>query len=168
MRVLDLVRVAELGDGSLLSVRDEDRVVAEALAATRLLRDAPFEDARPAYLVAVRPERDDLRHVARAPVLDAFELAEQLRDRRPALGRVPRRVHTRTAAERVDLDAGVLRKHPHVRGRTRAPEVRLDARVAVVRVVRLGRIVLRVERVDRPAGEQPLELARLVGVARAE
>ena len=48
------------------------------------------------------------------------------------------------------------------------PKSRLDPRVVVVRRAGLVRVVVAVERLDRPAGEQRLELARLVRVARAE
>src|SRR4051794_12608301 len=166
MRVLVLPRVAELCDCPLFAVGNEDRVVAEALAAARLRRDAPFEDPGASGLAAVRRDRDELGDVTRAPVIGSPELAEQLRDRGRALRCVARRVQPRAAVERGDFDAGVLADRPTARALVAEP--RLDARVVDVRLASLGRIVVRVERLDRPAGEQLLELARLVRVTRAE
>src|SRR5579864_1633366 len=166
MRVLRLPRVAELGDRLRLAVGDEHRVVAEAAGAARLGRDPAGDDPAAAKLLAVRRERDELGDVTRAAVVDAAELAEQLRDRGRALRRIPRGRDAGPAAERSDLDAGILADRPA--GDAGAPERRLGARVRVIRVAGLGRIVVGVERFDRPAGEQHLELARLVRVARAQ
>ena len=68
MRVLVLPRVAELRDGLLLAVGNEDRVVTEAFAAARLRSDAAFEDPRAAYLSAVGRDPDRLpRALAEVP-----------------------------------------------------------------------------------------------------
>src|SRR5437763_1391571 len=75
VRALPLV--AELGDRALLAVRHEDRVVAEALAAARLVDDPAFEGADAAVLHAVGVERHELADVPRAPVIHAVELHEQ-------------------------------------------------------------------------------------------
>ena len=66
MRVLGLPLVAELCDGALFAVRDEDRVEAEAFLATRLFGDPALEDARAAKLRALGRQRDELADVARA------------------------------------------------------------------------------------------------------
>src|SRR5205085_116181 len=100
--------------------------------------------------------------------LDAFELAEELADRGRALGRVARGVEPGPAAERRDLEAGVLADHPRVRAAGLAAEARLGTRVLVVRLACLRREVVRVERFDRPPRQELLQLARLVRVARAE
>src|SRR6266550_5292143 len=73
--------VPELGDGPLLAGRDEDRVVAESLRAARLLGDPALEHARAAQFLAAGAEQDELADVARGPVLDTAELAEQPLDR---------------------------------------------------------------------------------------
>src|SRR5260221_14241829 len=98
-----LPRVAELGDGALLALRDEDRVVAEAFGAARLRRDPALEDAGAAELLATGRDRHELRHVAGATVAHALQLAEQLRNRGRPLGGVARRTDAGAAAEGVDL-----------------------------------------------------------------
>src|SRR4029079_14851872 len=151
---------------SLLALGDEDRVVAEALRSRRLPRDSPLKRADPAQLLPARGEEDKLRDVARAALLDALELAQQLRHRGRAFRRVARREDSGPAAERGDLEPRVLREHParHVL----PPERRLERSVLVVRRAGLGRIVVAVERLDRPAGQEPFQLACLVPIARAE
>src|SRR5436305_3608743 len=136
MRVLRLPRVTELGDGALLALGDEDRVVAEASAATRLGRDPSLENARTAQLFTVWSDRDELGHVARTAIVDPFELPQELRDCRRTLGCVARGLDAGPATERRDLEAGVLADRPAV-GNARAAECRLDLGVAVVRVARL-------------------------------
>src|SRR5437870_5866720 len=168
MRVASLPVASQLGDCPLLAVGHEHRVVAEALAAARLVGNAPLERAGAAKLLAGGRERHELAHVAGAAVLDALELAEELADRGRALGRVARGVEPGPAAERRDLETGVLADHPHFRVADLASEARLGARVLVVRRARLRWKRGRIHRLDRPAGEEPLQLARLVLVARAE
>src|SRR6478672_2560484 len=98
MRVLVLPSVAELGDGALLALRNEHRVVAEAAGAAQLL--------------PVRRDRDELTDVARAAVVDVAQLLQQLCDRRRALRCVARGVNAGPAAERCHLDARVLADRP--------------------------------------------------------
>src|SRR5690349_9759028 len=106
--------VAEVGDGALLAVGHEDRIEAEAFAAAGLVGDAAAERARAAPLAAVRRDRDELRHVARAASVsvDAVEHAEHPADL--VAGRAPRRGHAGPAVEGRDLDPGVLPDHPRV------------------------------------------------------
>src|SRR5436305_1588346 len=139
MRVLRLPRVAELRDGLFVALWDEDRVVAEAAAAARAVGDRPLEDAGPAQLVAVRGDRDELADVPRAPVLDARQLAEQLRDRRRAFRRVARGVDARTAAERRHLDSRVFADRPAAD--TPVTEAGFRHGVLVIRRAGLRRIV---------------------------
>jgi hypothetical protein len=164
VRVARLPVVPELGDGALLAVRHEDRVVAESLLAARRLGDPAFEDARPAQLLAVRAEQDELADVARPTVLGAAQLAEQPFDRLGALRRVAGRADPRRAAERLDLEPGVLAEDPAAR---REPVGGLGPRVLVVAVAALLRIVVRVERLDLP-GQERRELPQLVPVPRRE
>src|SRR4051794_36157968 len=103
--MLVLPRVAELRDGLLFAVGNEDRVVAETFAAARLRRDAPLEDSRASHLTAVRRNDDELGDVTRTPVVDSLELAEQLCDRGRALRCVACRVQAGPAVERCDFDA---------------------------------------------------------------
>src|SRR6476469_5541916 len=116
MRVHRLPVVAQLADGRLLAVGDEDRVVAEAAGATRLGRDAPFDDATPSEDLAAGRDRHELRDVARAPVIDAGELVEELFDRGRALGGVARGADARPPVEGGDLDARVLADRPPAAG----------------------------------------------------
>src|SRR5919108_2352018 len=111
--------VAERGDRALIAVGDEDRVVAEALAAARLVRNASRQRACAPKLRLLGRQGDELAHVARAPArtLDAPELGEQ-----PADGIVPAgpgRCDAGAAAEPLHLDAGVLAEHPGIRLRVR-------------------------------------------------
>src|SRR5207302_7505222 len=111
-------------------------------------------------------EEDELRDVARTAILDTLELAQELRNRRGFLRRVPRGENAGPAAERLHLQARVLRQHTAVR--VLAPEQRLAPRVLVVRLAGLRRVVVAVEGLDRPARQKLLELQRLVSIARAE
>src|SRR5581483_6538522 len=158
--------VPELRDRSLLAVGDEDRVVAEALASGRPFGDAALERAPAPQLAPVRREEDELRHVACAALLESLELAQELRHRRRALGCVARREDAGPAAERVDLEPRVLCENPARLVRT--AERGFDPCVLVVRCPRLRRVVIAFERLDRPAGQEVLELTRLVRVPRAE
>src|SRR5690242_12810051 len=125
--------VAELGNRALLAVGHEHRIESEPLGAAGPVRDSPAEGAGAAQLFPVRTDRDELRHVARAPALvfDTIERAEQ-----PAhlvAGGAARRGHSGPAAEPVDLDAGVLTEHPGLGRRAPAREERLAPGVLVVR-----------------------------------
>ena len=150
--------VPQLRHRPLLAVRNEDRVVAEALAPARLARRSarracPCRGARSRRARAVRAPRRS----GRARSSDAPELAEELRDRRRRLRRVTRGQDAGPAAERGDLEPRVLGEHPAPR-RCSRPNSRLDPRVLVVRRAGLRRVVVALERLDRPAGERALEL----------
>src|SRR5205823_4499355 len=136
--------------GSFLPLRDEDRVVAEALRAARLLGDLSFEQTGAAHLTAVQVEGDELADVASRPVLHAAQLVQELRDRLLALGRVAGRENPRTSAERSHLEPGVLAEHPLVRRCERMPEAGLSRSVLVVGRARLGRVVLGVQGLELP------------------
>jgi hypothetical protein len=58
MRMLGLPVVTELPDCSLLALRNEDRVETEAARSSRLVGDAPFQDAGATKLLARGRERD--------------------------------------------------------------------------------------------------------------
>src|SRR5437879_13593794 len=74
VRVLGLPLVAELGNRAMLVRRDEDRVVAEPLAAGRRLGDPAFEDSGAPELAPVGRDEHELGAVARAAVLRLSEL----------------------------------------------------------------------------------------------
>src|SRR5512133_1066044 len=168
MRMLRFPVVAELRNRSILALGNEDGVEAEALVTRRFGGDVSCERARAAELLAVRAERDELAHVAGPSLvsLDTLQLAEHPAHLVP--GGAARRVHAWPAAEAGDLDAGVLSQHPDLRRGHTAPELRLCQRVVVVGLARLGRIAVGIEHADLPTRQQPLQLARLVGVARGE
>jgi hypothetical protein len=161
MRVRRLPFFAQLGDGLVLPVRNEDRIEAEAARPARLVDDSTFEDAGPSQLASLRRDRDQLADVARTPVLDAVELREQALHVFPS-GK-PRRLDARPAPEPVDLEARVLAEDP-ARRVERMPELRLRPRVLVVRLAGLRRVFLGLERFDLPAGERSPELTELPGV----
>jgi hypothetical protein len=153
--------VAQLGDGLVLPVRNEDRIEAEAARPAPLVDDSSVQDARPSKLASLRRYGDQLADVARTPVPDAVELREQALYVFPP-GK-PCRLDARPAPEPVDLEAGVLAKDPS-RGVERMPEPRLRPRVLVVRLAGLRRVFLGLERFDLPAGERSPELTELPGV----
>src|SRR4051794_35144830 len=103
--MLRLPRVAELRDGARLPGRDEDRVEAEALVACWRIGDAAGQHAGTAVLGAVGREQHELAHVARFPG-GAVDGGERLLDV-AALGPA-RRLHTRAATERGELDARIV------------------------------------------------------------
>ena len=168
MRVLGLPGVTELGNCLLFAVRNEHGVVPEAPGAAWRARDPALETPGAAHLTSVRRKRDELRDVARTPVAHTVELVEQLRDRRRTFGCVARRVETRPPVERLDLDPGILADRPAVAIGVRTTEARLPERVLVVGLPRLGGPTVDLQRIDRPARQEQLELARLVAVARCE
>src|SRR6266576_176094 len=146
--VARLPLVPELGDGPLLAGRDEDRVIAESLRASRLL--------------AAGAEQHELADVTRGPVLDAAQLAEQPLDRLAALRAVAGRADPRRAAKSLDLEPRVLAEHPGVRPEL-APVCRLGPCVLDVAVASLVRISVGVQRLQRPV-QQRRELPQLVGI----
>jgi hypothetical protein len=151
VRVAFLPLVAELRDGPLLSVGDEDRIEAEALRASWFVRDAAFEHAGAADLVGRGTERHELADVPRPPAfsLDAVELAQQTLDMLPA--RETRRRDPRCAAQPVDLEPRILAEDPR-RRIDRPPEVRLRPSVLVVGRPVLRRVFVGLQGLDRPAG----------------
>jgi hypothetical protein len=77
------------------------------------------------------------------------------------------RPDARRAVEPGDLEPRVLAQDPRTR-LDRAAVLGLRLRVLVVGVARLGRIVVRLERLDPPLRERRPELAELAGVLRRE
>src|SRR2546430_1123410 len=165
VRVLRLPGVPELGHRLRLALGDEDRVVAESLAASGLLGDPALQRPLPAELRPLRRDAHELADVARAsPVaVHALELGEERLDRLrgPAGG-----ADARPPAEPGHLDPRVLAEDPLVAPQC-VTELRLRACVLVVGRARLGR-QLRVEQADLPPRERAHELLRLVRVRRRE
>src|SRR5262249_40886181 len=128
--------------------------------------DPALERSGAAQLAAVGREENEFGDVPRATVVGVTELSEELRHRRGSLRCVACREDTRAAAERVHLEARVLRADPGVL--VLAAEIGLDPRVLVVGRSGLGGVVVAVERLDRPARQEPLELLCLVRVTGAE
>src|SRR5205823_12583782 len=108
--------------------------------ALRLLRDRAFQNAAAAQLSAGRLEGDELADVAGAAIARAGE-GRQHPDDVLAPG-PPRRLHSGPAAQRIDLDPGVLAQHPGL-GIGEAPsERRLRSRVLRVRASLLRWVVI--------------------------
>src|SRR5581483_4470436 len=168
MRVPFLPCVPELGDGSLLALGDEDRVVPESLRAARLFGDAPGEDTAAAHLLVLGRQAHELGDVPRRTVANSLELAEELCDRRRPLGCVAGRLDAGPPIERLHLEPRVLADQPVACADDLPPEACLRAGVVRVRRAGLVRPAVRVERLDPPPRQRPLELTRLVRVARAE
>src|SRR5438477_2967280 len=168
VRMLRFPVVAELGDRAGLALRNKDRIEAEAGVAARAGCDPAFERALPTALLASRAEGDELAHVPSMSgiALQALKLLQHPPDLVP--GGAARGMDARASSQAGDFDAGILAEHPERRRRERAAEPGLRQRVVVVRRARFGRIVLHVQDLDLPAGQQPLQLARLVRVARGE
>src|SRR5437870_7424483 len=168
MGVLRLPPVAELCDGALLPVRDEDRVEPKALDPSLHFRNATLERATASELLARGRHGDQLADVAGAAAVPADPLQRAQQPADLVTGSAPGRVDAGMAAEPFDLDTGVLPEHPRIRRAHPATELRLRARVLVIRRPLFGRELLRFEELDRPAGQEGLELARLVLVPRAQ
>ena len=167
VRVRPLPLVAELGDRSLLAVGDEDRVVAEALAAARLVGDAAFERPCAAVLRAVGRERDELADVTRArrsSTPSELRAAAGRRDRRRRSARNGRRGDRRGRRPRSPSP----RRSPRPRGSTARPKSAFAARVLVVGLAVSGGYVVGVEQLDLPPGQRGAQLAQLALVLRAE
>jgi hypothetical protein len=158
--------VAELSDRALLAVGNEDRVEAEAAGAARLRADPALEHARSADLAAVGRDRDELADVARSTIGNPGERLEDPLDvapLRPAGG-----LDAGAAAERDDLEPGVLAQDPLPRRADGASVECLRARVLAERLTGLRRVLGGVEERDRPARKRRPELAELVLVLRGE
>jgi hypothetical protein len=167
MRILCLPVVTELADRPLLTLRHEDRVEAEAARAPGHVEDAALEDSCSTQLLALGRDGDELADVTRSTrvPLEALELRAQPLDVLSA-GEAGR-LDARAAAEALDLEAGVLAEDP-MRGVARPAELRLGASVLVVGRTGLGRVVVRVERLDLPTVERTPELAQLARILRGE
>src|SRR3954470_2836001 len=166
MRVLPFPAVAQLGNGLISTVRDEDRIEAEPLGAAGLESDPPLERAGAAELFTGRRHEHELADVARASLLQATELTEEPTDR---IGTArSSRMDAGTTVESVHLDARVLSDRPLVPLRLRAAEQSLAPRVLIVGLAVFGRKVLCRERLDRPVRQQVLELTRLARIAGRE
>src|SRR5205085_7021692 len=113
-------------------------------------------------------EADEVADVAGAPAfaLDVGERLEQPPDW--VVAAEARGLDARAAVEAADFDPRVLADHPDVELAHHPAEARLRAGVLVVGRPVLGRIRVRVEHLDRPAGHERRELARLVRVLRGE
>src|SRR3954470_15899544 len=81
MRVLPLPVVAQLGNGLISALWDEDRIEAEPLGAAGLYSDPALERAAAAELFTGRGHEHELADVARASLLHAAELTEEPADR---------------------------------------------------------------------------------------
>ena len=114
MREGVLVLRRQLGERPAVAlVGDEHRVVAESFPAPRLARDRPFDLAERGDLAAVGKagERDGGEAGGALPGIDVAQQVEQLRHV-AGVGRVVAgeacRTHAGRAAERVDLEPGVV------------------------------------------------------------
>src|SRR6185312_946320 len=165
--VFRLPLVAELRDGSLLPRRQEDRVVAEPLAAARFFRDPALEDAGAAQLLAVRRKGNKFADVAGTATVafDALELVEQAPNRVAAAE--ARRADPGRAVEALDLESGILAEHPAVVEEVEAV-ASLFQRVREVRRAVLGRVTVRVQQLEAPLAEHACQLAQLVLVRRSK
>jgi hypothetical protein len=158
VRVLRLPVVSELRHGSLFAVGDEDRVETEAFRAAWLVADAAFQDSRAAQFLTRRRERDELAHIASAASvpLDAGELGQEPVDVQAA-GEAGR-LDARRAAEALDLEPRVLAQDPGA-GSIIGPAVfRFRPGVVVVRLARLRRVVVGLERLELPARKGAAQL----------
>lgn len=164
MGVLPLPSVAQLSDGLLLAHRNEDRVVPETFRPPRGIGDSPLEHAGSAHLALGR-DGDQLADIPgeAAVALDLFERLEQAPDR--VVAPEARRLRARAPVQPGDLYAGVLAEHPHVLGRSRAPEARLRTRVGEVSRPVFGRILRCFEQVESPVRQGGPQLFELVLVA---
>ena len=86
MRVLPFPVVAQLGNGLISTVRDEDRIEAEPFGAASLYPDPPLERAGAAKLLTRRGQGHELADVARASLLHTVQLTEEPADRIVAAG----------------------------------------------------------------------------------
>src|SRR5205085_6710608 len=127
--------VPELRHRPRLALRNEDRVVAEALRPAWPLRDPARERSRSTELRAGGRHGDELAHVARAASL-ALDAVELLQEPRHPVVRPARRADPGPPAEAVHLDPRVLSQRPDA---GLPPEPRLRPRVLVVRRTLLGR-----------------------------
>jgi hypothetical protein len=138
----------------LFAVGDEDRVEAESFGAARLRCDPALEDSRAAKLVVCRRKRNELADVAGSPAaaFDAFELVQETVDVHASCE--PGRLDARRAAQALDFETRVLAQDPRAGSVDGSAEVRFRPGVLVVRVARLRRVVVRVERLELPGRQR--------------
>ena len=142
--VLRLPLVAQLGDRARLALRDEDRVIAEAVRAAALVPDRPLERSTAAYLGPVGEEAHELAYIARAAVGLALELAESRSTLLPGLPQraewMPGRPYSAAASipESSPSTGSFGASEP-------AAEAGLDQRVLVVGGAIFERILIRLE-----------------------
>src|SRR5215210_2205119 len=108
-----LLRAVKLGHRAALLRHVEDRVVAEAVAAARLVGDpAPTDASSPVDPSVRHSDSEDSDVLAAAPL--GRQAVQQIEDQAvldPVVGAAPaRRDHPRLAAKRVNLEARVLSK----------------------------------------------------------
>ena len=130
MRDLVLARLPELGDGLLLALGDEDRVVPEPRRAPLVVCEPSLEPPLDDELPPVGKHGRESAHVRRAAVVDAVHAREQ---RAPAGGvvraREARRANAGLAAQGDDRDTGVLAEGDRVRRRDHSRGPGLEQRV---------------------------------------
>src|SRR4029453_18182002 len=97
-------------------VGDEHRIVAEPSVSLRRLRDAPRADPFALDGTAARPREHDHGTEARAPIRDAAERGEELRDPLAIRRGVARRVDARPPAEGIDLETRIVGQRGKARG----------------------------------------------------
>src|SRR5512132_915363 len=173
MAVLALPVVAELSDGSLLALGDEDGVVAEPSGAIWLLGDPSLERSRASKLLSVGRQHYELADVAGAArlALRPGKIVEE-----PGylllIGRVRSgvagRPDSRPATEPVHLEPRVLADHPEIGSAGLSPVAGLREGVLVEGRPSLFRHRARPECRDLPVWEERAELTQLVPVARRD
>jgi len=155
-------------------VGPEDRIVAEATVAARLLGDVAFAGTCRLVLHLTRQGKNEMTREARGArcrrgagqfLQDAL-VAFALRDRRVD---VPRGVDARLAAERVDDEAGVVGqggKSHMIRVEERLAASVFRERRSVLREV--GRALRQADTPPRRVGEQRRDLAHFARVVRGD
>ena len=159
----------QVGERLVVSVRNEQRVVAESLRARRLKGDTAEALPDRRVLASLRVDKRHRAREVRAAVFDAPEVLQEKRvvGRRVArLARIARAAHARSAAEGADLESRVVGHAPRS-GVLRGYRAHLDEGVAdEVRRVLLD--ALGVVGDDLEAGQDLRYLADLVGVVRGD
>ena len=105
----------KLGEGLVVSVRDEERIIAEALDSCRLFGDMPWAVSVDDKLLASRIDKGAAAGEARGAVLYALEVLQEkrvVRGRVAGLAGIARAVHARSTAERLDLETGIVGHAP--------------------------------------------------------
>ena len=110
-----LLVCGKLGERLVVSVRNEKRIIAEALDPCRLFGDMPWAVSVDDKLLARRIDEGAAAGEARGAVLYALEVLQEkrvVRGRVAGLARVARAVDSRRASERLDLETGVVGHAP--------------------------------------------------------